>query len=333
MKKFTLFAALMLMTVLGNAQVDIANGLLAYYPFNGNILDESGNNRNFSGTANYETDRFGNIQKALRLMSSSDIISNQYSLYHDMDSNFTINFWLYNQGPLMASYPMSWGYGWTSANSDDDYFVEYRSNPNSSTTAARARLTLDDLGSGSCNVDYDINDSTFSIAVWQMITIVRTQTSLSLYQDTILVQTVPLAPSCIQNAFLLPGIDLRLGSINSRENVDDFMIHNRELNSEEIAYLYNLTSSWSPTATSTIVEKESAINIFPNPVSEIANIQFETAGTYQVEVIDITGRAIYNNQTATQNLQINTSDWAAGIYAVTISNENGLIERKKIVKQ
>ena len=47
------------------AFADLKDGLVAYYPFNGNANDESGNGNN--GTVNgatLTTDRFGNTNKA-----------------------------------------------------------------------------------------------------------------------------------------------------------------------------------------------------------------------------------------------------------------------------
>ena len=49
MRKIIFFAA-MLFAVSVSAQVNIANGLLAYYPYNGNANDESGNG--YNGTVN-----------------------------------------------------------------------------------------------------------------------------------------------------------------------------------------------------------------------------------------------------------------------------------------
>ena len=322
----------MLFAVSVSAQVNIANGLLAYYPFNGNANDESGNNRDFTSAGFHETDRFGNIQKSLRLMSPGDKLSRNFSPYYNLDSNFTINFWINTQGPSLASYPFSWGYGWSPGNSLSDYYIEYRTNPNASSYSSRVRFTLDDLGTGSCNVDYDAVDTTYNLGNWEMITILRTQTSLNFYQNTVLVESIALSPSCVQDASQLPATELKLGSDNSREYIDDLMIHGRALNSQEIAYLYNLTSSWTTSPTSILVTKQSEISIYPNPVSDWAQIRFEETGTFKVDIIDVSGRVVYSQQSSEQNFQINTSVWSAGIYVAIISNESGVIERKKIVK-
>lgn len=53
MKKILLFLLLSFTSLLGIAQVNLTQGLVAYYPFNGNVNDQSGNGKN--GTINGAT--------------------------------------------------------------------------------------------------------------------------------------------------------------------------------------------------------------------------------------------------------------------------------------
>lgn len=57
------------------AQTDLTNGLMAYYPFNGNSNDES-NNNNYPtiNTATLTADRFGNAKSAVHFNGSSSFI-------------------------------------------------------------------------------------------------------------------------------------------------------------------------------------------------------------------------------------------------------------------
>ena len=94
MKKI-LFFVIMVVAITVEAQVNIANGLLAYYPYNGNANDESGNG--YNGTVNgatLTTDRFGNANKAYSF-NSNTITSN---LQQDPYSDFTLNFWFKTNG-------------------------------------------------------------------------------------------------------------------------------------------------------------------------------------------------------------------------------------------
>lgn len=70
-------------------------GLVAYFPFNGNADDESGNGHN--GTVNgavLSTDRFGNANKAFSFDGINDYISIAPSSLVDKDTAVTLSFWL-----------------------------------------------------------------------------------------------------------------------------------------------------------------------------------------------------------------------------------------------
>src|SRR5208283_3790029 len=57
------------------AQVFLTNGLVAYYPFNGNANDASGNGNDGQGTnVTLATDRFGNVGNAYQFNGSNSVI-------------------------------------------------------------------------------------------------------------------------------------------------------------------------------------------------------------------------------------------------------------------
>jgi len=74
------------------------NGLVAWYPFNGNANDESGNgNDGVVNGAILTSDRFGNVGKAYDFNGTSSYISNIIS-QNDLDS-FTVSIWYYSPTP------------------------------------------------------------------------------------------------------------------------------------------------------------------------------------------------------------------------------------------
>jgi hypothetical protein len=75
------------------------------------------------------------------------------------------------------------------------------------------------------------------------------------------------------------------------------------------------------------------VSIYPNPTNNIANIEFESFGTYELKVLDISGKLIHSEELTAQNHQINTESWPAGIYQISITNEKGLMTSKTILKQ
>ncbi|MCR9171460.1 MAG: T9SS type A sorting domain-containing protein [bacterium] len=83
----------------------------------------------------------------------------------------------------------------------------------------------------------------------------------------------------------------------------------------------------------------SALNVFPNPASEEVKVSFNVtdASDVKVEVLDITGKAIETvvdaaNVTGMQNNSVNITDYAAGVYVINITTNEGSIQRKFVKK-
>jgi hypothetical protein len=96
-KKNLLFTAIAILgfTAITLAQVPSyvpTNGLIGYWPFNGNANDESGNNNN--GTVNGATltnDRFGNANKAYAFDGVNDKIVS--TINNPLQANWSVSFW------------------------------------------------------------------------------------------------------------------------------------------------------------------------------------------------------------------------------------------------
>lgn len=94
MKKFIVLIVIIVSCLSpGVAMADLADGLVAYYPFNGNANDESGNGKHallISG-ANLTQDRFGNANSAYYFDGSNDFIQIPHPGYLVYGS---INMWV-----------------------------------------------------------------------------------------------------------------------------------------------------------------------------------------------------------------------------------------------
>lgn len=74
----------------------LQNGLVAYYPFNANANDESGNDNN--GTvngANLTTDRFGNANSTYDFDGINDYISVNHDASLNLSNQITMHGWIY----------------------------------------------------------------------------------------------------------------------------------------------------------------------------------------------------------------------------------------------
>ena len=78
-----------------HAQSFLTNGLVAYYPFNGNANDESENGNNGEvHNATLTSDRFGNPSSAFYFNGSSSYISIPSSQTLMLTENMTFSFWM-----------------------------------------------------------------------------------------------------------------------------------------------------------------------------------------------------------------------------------------------
>ncbi|TGO02758.1 hypothetical protein PN36_19635 [Candidatus Thiomargarita nelsonii] len=81
------------------AMADLSDGLVAYYPFDGNVLDESGNgNHGRVNGATLTTDRFGKTDNAYSFDGSDDCILVNDSTTLNISSSISLFAWIKNDG-------------------------------------------------------------------------------------------------------------------------------------------------------------------------------------------------------------------------------------------
>lgn len=78
--------------------------------------------------------------------------------------------------------------------------------------------------------------------------------------------------------------------------------------------------------------------IYPNPVSDILNIELGsvTNCNYRVRVITISGKEVYSKKAIVKNsnnIHLNTSNLASGLYLIVLTDENGNKQKGQFVKK
>jgi len=92
----------------GSAPVSLSNGLVAYYPFNGNANDESGNgNHGTVNGATLTTDRFGNFSNAYSFNGTSNWIESNVKNLPTGNNYRSISFWAKQTAIPIANIPSS----------------------------------------------------------------------------------------------------------------------------------------------------------------------------------------------------------------------------------
>jgi uncharacterized protein (TIGR02145 family) len=213
---------------------DINSGLVAYYPFNGNAKDGSGNGND--GTVNGATltsDRFGNEGKAYNFNGSSNYINT--GLHTGITNTISLCAWVKTtSSPDHAGIVVSRS---TLSNASGLFYSPDR-NP----------YPFMDINPGYRvqNQSNIINDDK-----WHFIIGTYDGTLMKLYNDGILIATTSINTNLnIQGDFII-GLDNIPGfSRYFNGSIDDIRIYNRALSSDEVAELYN---SEKPTLKSGLV--------------------------------------------------------------------------------
>jgi len=220
----------------------LTNGLVAYYPFNGNANDESGNGNN--GTVNGATltsDRFGNMNKAYIFNGSNNLIRVPHQASLNLDGDFSASIWY-----KIVSLPSSDNNHIFISKRDDNgtccssnvpwgFYITYQ--------PTQAPLHYKNPGCAFAkNGNYDFSESTSTVSLndWQNIIYTYSNDTLKIYLNNGLISSKFFSSS---NRGLNTS-DMLIGSVNREVGaewmngiLDDIRIYNRALSASEVAYL------------------------------------------------------------------------------------------------
>ncbi|MFY9310365.1 MAG: T9SS type A sorting domain-containing protein [Bacteroidia bacterium] len=74
------------------------------------------------------------------------------------------------------------------------------------------------------------------------------------------------------------------------------------------------------------------LKVYPNPTNSTCTIQLPRQQSFNLRVLDITGRNVYENKNASNTVTIDASDFSSGVYFVKAVNERTVLTGK-VVKQ
>lgn len=169
-----------LLFLAGPVHADLDDGLVAYYPFDGNADDESGNGND--GTVNgavLTEDRFGNADSAYEFDGVDDEIQIQANsiLYVNDDKIFSLSVWMKT---TMTDY------GKFFSNGDDSNFKNiYRLGIKKDTGQITATLKGNSASAGGYSVNVE-SQNAFNDDVWHHAVLVAYETTMDLYVDGVL---------------------------------------------------------------------------------------------------------------------------------------------------
>jgi len=311
-----LFTLLMLMIFVHTteAQVNLNNGLVAYYPFDGNLLDASINTNHGSpnGTVIYTTDRFGNANSAVRFQGVGNPGRVDVPIHPTLQftTEATFTFWM-RQNSAFGTF----GNGTTgnggfqcpfTKNGDQGgglWHLSTFSNNALNNTFGNVGMTTTAAG---------LNP--YSLGQWVHMTYVMGATESRIYINGELVNTWVGSPNySVMNNRILSFGRFITNWYPFNGDLDDFRVYNRAINQDEINALNNVTVptisinltqttfcagapiSINYTATEVInpgnlfkVQLSDAAGSFANPI-EIGSIPSSAlSGTLQATIPEIT---------------------------------------------
>ncbi|MCX6183732.1 MAG: T9SS type A sorting domain-containing protein [Flavobacterium sp.] len=314
------------------------NGLVGYWPFNGNANDESGNGNN--GTVNgavLTSDRFENANNAYFFDGQNDYISCNPLLGLQ---EVTISVWLNKNG--QGGHLVSQN-NWNSAQ-NVSFGSAYEKNTNVFSVG---------VNSGNCNfqgsqsftsVPYNLDSN------WHHR--VTTINNLGLIRDFIDNQlinstTVSNFQWCNSTSAILKFGAWWNSDIQSWDGkIDDIGIWNRALTPQEIANLYNSVNSnecltmvinSGPLSTNPVTYT-STVNIFPNPANDQITIDCGNLANvvgWNIKITNALGQQVFAAPMNTQQYVVPLNSWSGqGMYFVKILNaQNEVVNIKKIILQ
>jgi len=227
------------------AEVNLQDGLIAYYPFTGNVQDLSGHGHNgISHNTSLTTDRFGNNNQALELQGS---MTSYLEIPHNNELNlggdFTICFWI-NKSSISHDYMIAFGKG---RDLDNFYGLIF----DGTTGAVGGDWTLNFLLTNSQGVFQPCAEvTTFGSNTWHFVALIQNQAGNKhgLYMDTEFIAENPYFNFQANNIYpLVIGRHYLFADGSGgweypfKGYFDDLRIYNRALNNDELAALYNAT--------------------------------------------------------------------------------------------
>jgi len=319
MKNLIVIAAIFL-AFFGNAsaQANLDSMLVAYYPFNGNAIDESGNGNNGAVYgAMLAEDRFGNENSAFWFNGISDYIEIADNYQLDIVSEISITGWMKKDSHVPWASMVTKG----GETVDENNYTIHNSIGNG--------IIFTGMSDTSCVSSIDIN-----LYEWHFVSLTWDGNIAKIYIDGVadelsfLNYSGELTPN---NSSLFIGVDSP-GAIEYFHGcLDDIRIYRRGLNEEEIMLLFEEgTVNLDPRAKLTCEQ----VRIFPNPLANMATINFSNLNqlNYTLSIFNTSGYKVFEKMNINSDkIEFERGNLSNGVYLVELKGEK-VFRGKMVVK-
>jgi hypothetical protein len=217
-----------------------SNGLVGWWPFNGNANDESGNS--FNGVHNgpsLSSDRFGSPNSSYNFNGISDYLTIPSSVNNSITGPYSVSFWIKNNDGLNVFN------GHEVIGDRDSSSFKFRFRMNFGISGSALLQDTSYIEAVVANQAYTILSSIPAVNIWEhyVISYSAINQVLSAYKNGLLINSinnVPFEPNARQiNVARAVSPDYQNGVAYYNGTIDDIGYWSRTLSQQEIIELYN----------------------------------------------------------------------------------------------
>lgn len=276
------------------------NGLLAWYPLDGNGNDLSINANNAANYgATFTANRFGAANSAASFNGSTSYLSVATpSFVFSPTGSFSYSFWINKQTQPAAGIVLMTG------NNIAGNFI----------TLIQGG-TVEQFGTNMQQSAWIWIQCPHTLNVWDHYVATYYAGVMSFYKNAVLQGTTNFTYSGALTANLPLYIGRGFSGGNFLGSIDDIGIWNRAINQQEINALYNSTTGIAD------VTSSSLISVSPNPFTSTIQIQKTAFNTdAEVFVYNILGKLVFTSYISKNNREVNLSGLTKGVYMIKVNN-------------
>lgn len=303
------------------SQVNLQQGLIAYYNLDNNLLDSTSNNLDLtsSGSPVAGPDRFGNLTGA-------------YILHSSTFDNFTAPL-----DPLLGPAELSVSVWVNLPNTFNDQKVAGRATVNGGgylmgVDSNKLDAEIWDLN----NVHFRLKSGNISPNTWtHLVMTFKGSDYLKIYINGIIVDSIPSGSvgAGVSSfwTFTVGGAPWQPTALNLNGSIDDIYVYGRAINSDEVLALQSITTNISGVTATNI-----SASVYPVPtIDKKVSVDFPqtTSGAATIRIFDSTGKLLFDKEYLNpQKEVISLFDFNAGVYYLAIFRDDLNESFKLIVK-
>lgn len=303
--------------MLSKAQNTLTNGLIAYYKFDGNLADSSGNNNHGTNFGSqFTTDKNG--------MSSKAVNFNGTSAYINVPASTSLNS-VQNELSISAWVNITDWYHWAEFS-----YAALLCKSNTSTSTQYRFSLLNNAFDVISNQKkfYKLIPTPFNTGTWYHVTVTKKGDSCSLYVNGNIMETAVNSGTFPSDSTqpLEIGRDYAGSMEYYNGKMDELRIYNRALTDQEVTNIYNNINT---SINNVKIKPSSSLIIFPNPSNGIFSLNVAAVNVQKIEVFNHIGQMVFSsNETLNE---INLSHLNKGVYFVKVTDSKESIFKTQLV--